>query len=258
MKSLNGLSVVPLDSFTATIRGRLATFSRFKQYTKQVDAALEIMSQCRPWLSDNDAPALCGAAFGQNDSIYQAVAFSSPTMLADHVRQAARLDSASDMQAIAAFALACALQALHALADCLQDMAADEISALGLYRAHLEAITECIPGAGAWLDKDECAACFELGDLAAEAAKQAGFKADGIWSGIERRRHDGTAARDLEICNKALELIRAGTRFHNLNSKLRTWQHRKHGAALSKPAMDAVLKRWGLSLSTTPVNHKKK
>lgn len=256
--TLAGFSVVPFDTPTATIRERLATFPQFTQYTKQVDAALVIMDKCRRWLTDDTAPTLCSAAFRQNDAIYQIVAFYSPDRLADQVRQAAALDSASDIQAIAAFALACTLRALCALGDCLTGTAVDEIAALELFRLHLEAIVECIPGAGAWLDSDECAACAELGDLAADAAKQADFKADGIWSGMVRRGQDGTAARDLAICKKALELIRSGTRFHNLSSKLRDWQQRENGEALSKPAMDAVLQRWGLTLSTQPVNPKKK
>lgn len=270
---LCGLSAAPLDTPTATIRARLADLPQFTRYTKQVDSALEILDKCRGWLTDDTAPALCRAALGRNDSIYQSVVFTSPAMLADEVRQAAALDSATDIQAIVAFAWSCAVLAIQAFDD---STTADEIAALELYRAHLEAIAECVTSAGVRLSPDECEACNELGDLAAGASKRANFKADGYWGELSRCEQAGATLRDQAINEKARELIRAGTHFRNLSTKLRKWQQReienatsepeKHaalkrlglstGKALSKPTMDAALKRLGLS--TGPVNSQKK
>lgn len=64
-----------------------------------------------------------------------------------------------------------------------------------------------------------------------------------------RRQLDGTDARDEAIRLKALELIRTGTKLHNLSSKLRGWLLRGTGKSLSKPAMNAILKRYGLHSS---------
>lgn len=243
MVFLEGLSVVPFDTPTATIRARLTALPQFARYTRQTDAALEILDKCRNWLTDNSAATLCSAAFGRNDSVYQAVAFASPAMLADEVRQAADLDSATDMQAIAAFAWACALHALDALNG---STAADEIEALELCRAHLEAIAECVTSAGVWLAPDECEACNVLGDLATEASKLTYFKTEGYRGELIRRQEDGRDQRDQAIRKKALELIRAGTGLQNLSSKLQDWQLRETGEALSKPSMNAILKRLGL------------
>ena len=260
---LRGLSAAPLDTPTETIRARLAVLPQFTAYTQQLDAALAILDKCRRWLTDDTAPILCSAAFRQNDAIYQMVAFSSPARLADEVRQAADLDCATDMQAIAAFALACTLRALDAFNGCQTD---DEIAELELYRAYLSAIAECVTSAGVSLSEDECEACNELGDLADEASGRASFKADGYWGELYRREETGADLRDGDIHKKALELIDAGTKRHNLSYKLRAWQQREignasselekqailmrlglpKGKALSKPAMNTILKRLGL------------
>lgn len=233
-----------IDTPTVTIRARLAALPQLARYTKQTDAALDILDRCRHWLTDGAAPTLCSAAFGRNDSIYQTVAFASPAMLADEVRQAADLDSATDMQAIAAFAWACAL---HALAALNGSTTADEIEALELYRVRLEAIAECVTSAGVWLAPDECEACNVLGDLATEASKLAYFKIVGYRGEQARRKQDSTAPRDWAIAEKALELIRAGTSFQNLSDKLRNWQQREIDKAVSAPEKQAILKRLGLS-----------
>lgn len=254
-----GVSVATLDAPTASILLRLTELPQYNRYADQVGAVLALLDRCRARLPNEVAPELCHAAYNQNDAIYQSVSFASPAILADEVRRAAQLDTATDMQAIAAFVLGCCVHALHAIGDCLQGNEPDEIAALDLFRTYLDSISECVQRAGAELSADEYEACNEMERLAYDASKQAGFKADGIWGGLERRGPNGTAARDLEICQKALELFRAGTRFHNLSSKLRAWQQREHGKALSKPAMDAILKRWGLSLSATAaVNQRKK
>lgn len=208
-----------------------------------VERALEILSRCRYWLADDTASTLCTAAISQNDSIYQAVTFSSPARLADNVRLAAGLDSATDIQAIVAFTWSCATLAIQALHNTTR---ADEIEALELCRTYLEAIDECVTSAGVWLSPDECEACNELGDLAADASKLAYFQAEGYRGESIRCQDDGRDQRYHAIRQKALELIRAGTGLQNLSSKLRAWQLRETGEALSKPAMNAILKKFNM------------
>lgn len=255
---IGGMPVVPVGTPISEIRARLAGLPGFERYAGQVDAILALLDKCREWLPDDTGPELCLGAIAHTDSIYQAAASYSPSLLADEVRLASGCDVVTDIQAITAFAMACSLHALCELGKCLQGMVPDEIAALDLYRTHLNGIVECVPSAGAWLPPDECEACAELGELAGEASKQADHKAWGCWGEIERHRQSGEAQRDQAIRMKALELIRAGTRFHNLNSKLRAWQERETGKALSKPAMGAILQRLGLSISPAPVNQRKK
>lgn len=176
--------------------------------------------------------------------------------LADQFRYCTGLDGATDIQALAAFVLVTSIRAIESLGDCLTGDEKHVIPALESYQAYLDCIEECAPGAGAWLEPSECEACCKWGELATAASKQAGFKIDGILSGITRRKT--TASRDLAIRKKALELVKAGTRFHNLNSKLRTWLLRETGESLSKVQMGALLEGFGLSLSTKSVNQRKK
>lgn len=255
---LGGFPTTPLGTPTAEIRARLAGLPQCNRYADQVDASLALLDRCRAWLTDDVALALCHAAYSQNDSIYQHVSFASPATLADEVRRAARRDTATDMQAITAFALGCCFHALHAIGDCLQGNAPDEIAALDLFRTYFDAIAECVTSAGVWLAPDECEACNELGDMAGAASKLADFKAWGHWGESERQKQSGESLRDQELRKKALELIRAGTRFHNLNSKLRVWQEREYGYALTKPAMGVILQRLGLSLAPGRVNRSKR
>jgi hypothetical protein len=219
-----------------------------------VDAALELLDKCRRWLPEDTGTPLCLAAYEHADSIYQKATSYTPSVLAGEVRLVSGCESSTDIQAISAFVMAGSLQALYVLGAGLQGTAADEIGVLDLYRTYLEGVAECVPGAGAWLLPDESEACVELGDLAAEASRRAGFKAYGYWGELERRRQSGEDQRNQAILEKALEFIRAGTRSYNLNSKLRAWQERETGEAMTKPAMGAILKRLGPSLSHSPVN----
>jgi hypothetical protein len=238
-----GLPAVLLGTPTAEIRGRLSDLPAFGRFAAQVDAALAIMDRCRTWLRNEEGAALCHAAYLKNDSIYQNVSFTSPARLADEVRQAAELEDAAAMAAIAAFAFASSLRALDVLDEGLHGSKVDELEVLDLFRTYTGTIAECVDGAGVWLPADECNACNELGDLAEEASSHATSKGDGVWSGIVRRGADGTKERDQAIKAKALDLLRSGTKPHNLNSKLRAWQQHETGAALTKPAMGTLLRR---------------
>lgn len=240
---MDRLPTALLGAPTPEIRGRLSALPAFGRFAAQVDASLAIMDRCRTWLRNEEGAALCHAAYLKNDSIYQNVSYAGSTMLADEVRWAANLFDAASMAAIAAFAFASSLRALKALDESMRGVQPDELEALDLFRTYTGTIVECVDGAGVRLTADECDACNELGDMAEEAVRHAAFKADGVWSGIVRRGADGTKERDRAIEIKALELIMDGTKSHNLNSKLRAWQRRETGSALTKPAMGALLRR---------------
>jgi len=254
--NIGGLAIHPTHTESGTIREHLKGLSIFDGYASEIDAALNIMEHCRHWLPEEIGAQLSNAALQHNDAIYQVVSYYGAEHLAARFRSDTDVETATDVQAIAAFALANAIRALCGLADHLQVAEGQEIPALEEYQRYLECIDECIPAASAWLDPDENEACCKIGDLASAASKHADNKIDGILSGITRRKE--LTNRDLAITEKALELYWAGTSFHNLNSKLRAWQQRETGKSLSKVQMGEILKRAGLSLSIDPVHQRKK
>ncbi|EIK53226.1 hypothetical protein YO5_09155 [Stutzerimonas stutzeri TS44] len=225
------------------IRARMAGHSDFERCERLVDAALAIMARCLPWLTDEGASDLCCAAYLKTDSISQNVAYASPARLADEVMTAAGMFDAADMPAIAAFAFACAAHALRALEDWLQGDAGDELDGVSLFRAYMAEIDGCVSSAAIGLSPDEDDECNALGTAAAYASNLAADKANGLLSAIARRGSDGTEERDRLIAIKACELLISGTKLHNLIGKLRQWQARETGEALTKPAMKAVLLR---------------
>lgn len=228
---------------------RLASFSNFASHAPQAEALLSIMDQCRPWLTRACAGQLTEAAYRHNDAIAQQLEFYSFNVVPDQVRAFAGLGEAGDMEAIAAFVLACAAHALGAISPLLQSKQADAVAHLEQYRDHLETIFpvwECATSTHLPLEADEIDACHQIAELADDASGLAWFKREGYWGELERRRFDGSDARDAAIRQKALELILAGTRLHNLSSKLRAWQQRETGQALSKPAMNAILKKFNM------------
>lgn len=250
-----GLAIHPTHTESGTIREHLKALSIFGGYASEIDAALNIMEHCRHWLPEEIGAQLSNAALQHSDAIYQVVSHYGAGRLAAEFRSYTGVETATDVQAIAAFALANAIRALCGLADHLQGAKGQEIPALEDYQTYLECIDECVPRASAWLDPDENEACCKIGDLASAASKHADTKIDGILSGITRRNE--IASRDRAIIKKALDLYWAGTSFHNLNSKLRAWQHRETGESLSKVQMGEILKRAGLSLSIVPVHPQK-
>jgi hypothetical protein len=207
------------------------------------------MDQCRPWLTRAHAGQLTEAAYRHNDAIAQQLAFYSFNVVPDQVRAFAAPCEADDMEAIAAFVLACAAHALVAISPILQSERADAVAHLEQYRGHLETIwpvLECTTSARLSLDAEEINACHQIAELAGVASGRAWFKLDGYWGELGRRVDAGSDARDAAIRHKALELILAGTRLHNLSRKLRAWQKRETGQALSKPAMNAILQKFNL------------
>jgi len=233
----------------SAVMDRLASYPNFASYARQAEALLSIMDQCRPWLTCACAGQLTKAAYRHNDAIAQQVEFYSYRVLPDQVRAFADRCEAGDMEAIAAFVLACAVHALGAISPLMQGEQVDAVEHLEQYRVYLETIwTVCGCGVleGLSLDWAEVDACLRLSDLAGDASSQAWFKVTGHFGELERRRLESSDTRDAAIRRKALELVGAGTRLHNLSSKLRAWQKKETGQALSKPAMNAILKKFNL------------
>jgi hypothetical protein len=233
----------------SAVMERLASYPNFARHAVQVEALLSIMDQCRPWLTRAHAGQLTEAAYRHNDAIAQQLAFYSFNVVPDQVRAFAAPCEADDMEAIAAFVLACAAHALVAISPILQSERADAVAHLEQYRGHLETIwpvLECTTSARLSLDAEEINACHQIAELAGVASGRAWFKLEGYWGELGRRVDAGSDARDAAIRHKALELILAGTRLHNLSRKLRAWQKRETGQALSKPAMNAILQKFNL------------
>lgn len=227
------------------LREQLSKFPNSFRYSKQTNAIFELLEACSPWLPKELKAELCLKVINHESSIYQAVSRYSPTLLADHVRFTTCYDNITDIQAIAAFTVANLALAIDALSKCLQGVENDEVSALELYQLHLDSIAECVTGAGVWLSENECQVCIELGELSDKASIQAKYKIWGCLGEESRKRQFGEDERNKFIRQKALELIGNGTKLHNLNTKLRDWQERETGQALSKVAMALVLKKLG-------------
>ncbi|MNZ23763.1 hypothetical protein D3C78_408880 [compost metagenome] len=247
MLLLDGQPISPVGTPIGAIRARLEPLPLFSRYADQVDAVLVLLDEIRPWLPSDTGPMLANAAFNHNDAICQLVDGYSARYLASQVRQFSKVDAANDTQAIMAFALGCSLRALESLSTALRGDSTGEISALELFCVHLDPIDAWVPTAAEASGVSEAAqlACEMIGERAEDALSRAAAKVDGIRGGITRRGDEGSGPRDRAIKIKALELLIGGTEPWNLVSKLRDWQRRETGSALSKPAMGAVLDRLG-------------
>lgn len=238
--SIEGLVIHPVQTDSSAIREHLKCLPIFDGYAAEVDAVLNIMDLCRRLLPEEIGADLSNAALRCNDATYQVISHYGAMQLAPQLRSYTGFETATDLQLIAAFALANATHALCELAEYL-DAYGQEITGLEYYRMYLCCIEDYVPSACAWLEPLENAACCEIVDLASAASRHAETKIDGVLSGIARRSE--LASRDRAIAEKALELVMSGTARHNLNSKLRAWQERETGKSLSKVQMGEVLKR---------------
>lgn len=254
--SIDGLAFHPTLTEPSTIRQHLKRHPILKGYGSEVDAVLRIMEHCRRWLPEGLGEELCNAALLHNDAIYQVVSYYGANHLVTQFVSHTGLEKGTDVQMIAAYALANAVHALCGLVETLSHQAR-EIPALELYQTHLDSIVASVPSASVWLDPDEHDACCKIGELAASASRHAGTRIAGSLSGASRRQ-EGLDSRDRDIVAKALELFSAGTARHNLNSKLRAWQERETGKSLSKVQMGQILKGLRCLPSTRPSSPKKK
>lgn len=243
-----GHYLCPVDGPSGGVLERLAVYPRFDDYATRINSVLSIMDACRPWLRGPAARRLAEAAYNRNDAIDQMVEGYGGSVLPNDVRMAAGDEDASDMEAISAFVLACAAHALQALVPLLsgEKGGADDWEWHRVFLDSIYPVCECGGSLRLTLSADEVDVCHLVAELAEDASSFAAFTADGYRGAEERRQLNGAEARDLAIRSKALELIRSGTKLHNLSGKLRAWQQRETGQALSKPAMNAILKRYNL------------
>lgn len=245
---LTGCYLVPDGSPVDRIRERLSCFPYLDDYTGQVEGVLTIMGECRPWLTGPAAYRLTAEACGKNDAIAQQVDFYGVDVLPNQLRAFAGV-TAGDIEAIAAYVMACAALALQALFPVLQSKQSDAVAHLEQHLLYLEEIrhlSDCAASTRLTLGADSVESCHRFSELADDASRAAARRVDGLWAERKRRRLDGADARDEAIRVKAFELIRTGTRLHNLSTELRDWQLEQTGQALSKPAMNAILKRFNL------------
>jgi len=190
-KLIEYLSVLPLYAFCA----------------EQIQDACRILDECTSQLVVNDATddlkLLCIEAIRNEESIFQIATTPPVTRLADGIRHFTCCESASDEEAYAAYAIACAIKAIESLNDWMQTTAEDAVSsnwkilelpwedfetavvtevspyerieALDSYVAHLEVITSLL----SVYDND-------ITELASAAMKSATKRKGGILSGMDR------------------------------------------------------------------------
>lgn len=243
-----GHYLCPVEKPADGVLDSLSAYPCLDDYGQRIDSVLSIMDVCQPWLRGPAARRLADAAYYGNDAIDQQVEFYGIRVLPDQVRMSADEYQASDMEAISAFVLACAARALQALIPLLNGERgrADDWEWHRVFLESIYPVCECGGSVHLSLDANEVDACHQISELADDASRLAAFTVDGHRGAEERRQLDGTEARDLAIRTKALELICTGTKLHNLSSKLLEWQRRETGQALSKPQMNAILKRYNL------------
>ncbi len=147
--SIDGLAIHPTRTESSTIREHLKRLPIFNGYASEVDAVLNIMERCRHWLPEEIGAELSNAALQYNDAIYQMISHYGARQLVAQFRSYTGLETAEDVQVIAAFALANAVHALCGLAEHLIAQG-QEIPALEYYQMHLCCIEDYVPGASAW------------------------------------------------------------------------------------------------------------
>ena len=261
-KLIDYLSVLPLYSFCG----------------EQIQDACRIVDQCTSRLvvngATNDLKLLCLEAIRNEESIFQLASTPPVTHLADGIRHFTCCESASDEEAYAAYAIACAIKAIESLNDWMQATAEDAVStnwkilelqwenfetavvaevnpyerieALDSYVAHLEVITSLL----SVYDND-------ITELASAAMKSATKRKGGILSGIDRKEE--ISVRDAAIVQHARGLRDKGLPRRNVATKVHLWlenqvalpsQQRPNWLppdvekALTRRQVDAILDRY--------------
>ena len=263
-KLIEYLSVLPLYAFCA----------------EQIQDACRILDECTSQLVVSDATddlkLLCIEAIRNEESIFQFATTPPVTRLADGIRNFTCCESASDEEAYAAYAIACAIKAIESLNDWMQATAEDAVStnwkilelpwedfetavvtevspyerieALDSYVAHFEVITSLL----SVYDND-------ISELASAAMKSATKRKGGILSGMDRKEE--ISVRDAAILHQARHLLDKGLHRRNLTTKVHRWlenqvslpSHRKPDwlpkevdKALTRRQVDAILNRHGV------------
>ena len=263
-KLIEYLSILPLYTFCG----------------EQIQDACRILDECTYRLvasgATDDLKLLCIEAIRNEESIFQFASTPPISRLADGIRNSTRCESASDEEAYAAYAIACAIRAIESLNDWMQATAEDAVStnwkilelpwedfetavatevspyerieALDNYVAHLEVITSLL----SVYDND-------ITELASAAMKSATKRKGGILSGMDRK--DEISVRDGAILHQARHLLDQGLHRRNLTTKVHRWLENQVSLpsqqrpdwlppevekALTRRQVDAILNRHGV------------
>ena len=263
-KLIEYLSILPLYTFCG----------------EQIQDACRILDECTYRLvasgATDDLKLLCIEAIRNEESIFQFASTPPISRLADGIRNSTRCESASDEEAYAAYAIACAIRAIESLNDWMQATAEgavstnwkilelpwedfetavatevspyERIEALDSYVAHLEVITSLL----SVYDND-------ITELASAAMKSATKRKGGILSGMDRK--DEISVRDGAILHQARHLLDQGLHRRNLTTKVHRWLENQVSLpsqqrpdwlpkelekALTRRQVDAILNRHGV------------
>ena len=225
-KLIEYLSILPLYTFCG----------------EQIQDACRILDECTYRLvasgATDDLKLLCIEAIRNEESIFQFASTPPISRLADGIRNSTRCESASDEEAYAAYAIACAIRAIESLNDWMQATAEDAVStnwkilelpwedfetavvtevspyerieALDSYVAHFEVITSLL----SVYDND-------ISELASAAMKSATKRKGGILSGMDRKEE--ISVRDAAIVQHARDLRDNGLPRRNVTTRVHRW-----------------------------------
>lgn len=263
---------------TAKLIEYLSVLPLYAHCAEQIQNACRLFDQCvfrvQASREADDLKILFIEAVRNEESIFQFATTPPLTRLADAIRHFTCCESASDDEAYAAYAMACAIKAIESLNDWMQATAEDAVSAnwnilelpweayekavvaeaspykrieaLDDYVAHLEVITSLI----SIYDND-------ITELASAAMKAATKRKGGILSGMDR--NEDISVRDAAIVKQALDLINKGLPRRNVATGVHRWLENQVALpssqrpnwlppevykALSRRQVDAILDRY--------------
>ena len=277
---IDGIDLTAGVQPTAKLIEYLSVLPLYALCAEQIQDACRILDECTSRLVVSDATddlkLLCIEAIRNEESIFQFATTPPVTRLADGIRHFTCCESASDEEAYAAYAIACAIKAIESLNDWMQTTAEDAVStnwkilelpwedfetavvtevspyerieALDSYVAHLEVITSLL----SVYDND-------ITELASAAMKSATKRKGGILSGMDRKEE--ISVRDAAILHQARHLLDKGLHRRNLTTKVHRWLENQVSLpsqqrpdwlppevdkALTRRQVDAILNRHGV------------
>ncbi|MBV7555576.1 hypothetical protein KW841_24820 [Pseudomonas sp. PDM28] len=241
MELIEGIDLALGVKPTARLIEHLSNQSLYVHCGEQILDACRLLDQCAFRIQANESSylnSLCLEAVRQEESIFQYADTPRSSRLADWIRHFTCCESASDEEAYAAYAMACAVKAIESLSDWMQASEQDVVSknwrilelpweefcqavsteinpdgrvvALESYVAHLEVVTSLI----SLYDND-------ITELASAAIKTAIRRKGGILSGKDR--NEEMSARDTAIVKQANNLRGEGLPRRNLATHVHRW-----------------------------------
>lgn len=235
------------SSLTAGLIRYLSGLPLYEFCNEQIADACQLISQCCVHIqtddSNGDLSSMCIQTTMHEEAIFQYASTDNRARLAHWVRQYSKCHSASDLEAHAAYIMACAVKALEALASWMHctDQEAwshlaepptdwpwdlycqvverqvdpnERIQALEQYILFLEPITS-LP----------CLINDELTPIANRAIKNAIRTKGGIISGMERNQE--ISARDMAIIRQGRHYLASGMPQRNVVTAVHAWLERE-------------------------------